>query len=354
MSGSPNYSSRLHLKTQRLRRLKHELARKRIRSVRNAFYRQLWSDASTRLNFQYYHLGSSAHRISNGKRAIEFIGSAIPLDQQETAKRIGDKQLLYKAYQELGIATPPQARFSKSTTPIALDFLRASGGPCVVKPIRDTGGGQGVTVGIDTIASLKPAIKHAATYGDELLIETELSGADYRLLYLDGKLLDVVRRDRPTVVGDGRSTIRDLVKKENSNRLDTPPIKALSLLTIDSDMHNAISRAGWKLDASPEEGMAVRIKGACNQNAAHENHHCEADIDASTLTQINSIIKHFDARLVGVDVICKNITMPMTPDNGYICEINTYPGLHHHFLTTRTSSPTFLVDEILSQALPRT
>src|SRR5688572_32104639 len=54
-----------------------------------------------------------------------------------------------------------------------------------------------------------------------------IAGASYRLLYLEGRLIDAVRRDPPTVTGDGYSTIRRLIAHENRRRLERRPFTAL-------------------------------------------------------------------------------------------------------------------------------
>ena len=77
-------------------------------------------------------------------------------------------------------------------------FLRATdGADCVVKPATGTGGGAGVATGIRTRWQLARAAAAAAVYSDELLIERQVEGDNYRLLYLDGELLDAYVREAP-------------------------------------------------------------------------------------------------------------------------------------------------------------
>lgn len=351
MLSVPDIFSKLNGKVQKVRRLQHERARRRIRSVRREFYAELWQQASQRLNINYHRVSPYLHRLSKGEACIEIIGGAIEFDKPAIAESIGDKQVLFEAYAALGIPSLPHLVFSANNAECALRFMHDQPVACVVKPLRDTGGGQGVTVGVDTPEQLYSSIKHASTYCEDLLIEAEVQGADYRLLYFDGALLDVVRRDRPGVIGDGKRTIKDLILDENAMRLMQKAVTALSLLTLDDDMFNTLAKTGWSLGSIPREGQHVQIKGACNQNASRENHACVNAVHPETESAILSILNHFKARLVGVDLICKDIAAPMTPDNGYICELNTHPGLHHHFLTTRTQAPTHIVDDLVRAAL---
>ncbi len=348
MDGASVLFSRLQKKTQKLRRMEHERARRRIRSIRQEFYADLWNETARRLQFEYQRIAPNKHRISNNTSSIEITGGQVPLDDASTAERIGNKSHMYAVYRDIGISVPPYKVFSKRADHIAAEFMNASATACVLKPARDTGGGQGVTMGIDTPTKLSRAIRHSATYCDELIIESEVEGAAYRLLYLDGELLDIVRRNPPCILGDGKRSIRELVREENSLRRKASPISALSLLTIDDDMVNTLDRAGLQVGAVPRLDESIQVKGACNQNAKRENQHSRSTLHPQTEMQIQTIIDHFEVRLAGIDLVCKDISAPMDPKNGYIFEVNTYPGLHHHFLAIRDQKPNFITDKVVS------
>ena len=100
-------------------------------------------------------------------------------------------------------------------------------GDVVVKPMASWAG-QGVTVDIKTPEALKKASLYASRFGDKLLIEKHIQGDSYRLLFLNGELIDAVRRDPPQVKGDGKHTIKQLIDRENEKRLNGNEIIALS------------------------------------------------------------------------------------------------------------------------------
>ena len=340
--------SYLRKRTQKLRRLQHERARRRIRSVRQEFYADLWREAALRLQFEYQRIAPDQHRISSHNSSVEITGGQVPIDKAGTAERIGNKPAMYAAYSEMGISVPPYKVFSNNNDQVAVEFMRATAAACVLKPARDTGGGQGVTMGIDTPEKLSQAIRHSATYCDELIIEEEIEGTAYRLLYLDNQLLDIVRRAPPHIVGDGKSSIRKLVQRENATRREASPTTALSLLTIDADMTNTLARTGRQLRTIPNLGEHVRLKGACNQNTMRENLHCHTSLHPETERQIQAIIQNLGVRFAGVDLICHDVSAPMSADNGYIFEVNTYPGIHHHFLSVRDARPDFITDRVVT------
>src|SRR5204862_3066140 len=120
-----------------------------------------------------------------------------------------------------GFATPPSVEFDLDTLERAREFLAQAGGPVVVKPdgiVKSRfaapdgpGAGRGVTCGVRTAEELQHAARWAALFGSKLIVERQVAGASYRLLYLDGALVDAVRRDSPRVFGDGLKTIGELL-----------------------------------------------------------------------------------------------------------------------------------------------
>ena len=115
---------------------------------------------------------------------------------------------------------PDHRELNVSDFDSALGFMRGSGSSCVVKPANGTSGGAGVTGCVTDAVGLGRARLSAARFDDTLLIERQIPGDMYRLLYLDGKLIDVVRRRSPRVTGDGRSSIMELIIAENRRRLE--------------------------------------------------------------------------------------------------------------------------------------
>src|SRR5258708_31228661 len=99
-----------------------------------------------------------------------------------------------------------------------LHILKTSALPLVVKPAANTGGGVGVSTCVETPRQLLRAIAWARAYGPRILIEGQIPGNCYRVLVMDGEVLDTVLRRPPSVRGDGISTVRQLICGENRLR----------------------------------------------------------------------------------------------------------------------------------------
>ena len=63
--------------------------------------------------------------------------------------------------------------------------------------------GSGITTGISDERALRRGILRAAAYDRRLLIEEQIPGDSFRLVFLDGELVDAIRRGPCHVIGDG-------------------------------------------------------------------------------------------------------------------------------------------------------
>ena len=260
--------------------------------------------------------------------------SEVRLDDHLTLALMGNKLLTYRLLAEQGLDVPRHARCAPTNLEPAHRLMAETGKPVVVKPVSGTGGGQGVTTGVTDAKSLRRAAWLASRFDPDLIAEEQIEGASFRLLYLDGKLIDAVRRDPPRLVGDGNSTIRQLVKAENRRRLTGRPFTALSPLRLDRDAQNYLTAQGLFPSSVPAADAIIVVKRAVNENTAAENHMVCGEVHPATAALGARLVKNLGVRFAGLDVLCRDISKPLTRANGLISEVNTTPGLHHHVLVS--------------------
>ena len=87
------------------------------------------------------------------------------------------------------------------------------GGLVVVKP-SDGNHGRGVVVGVSTREQIEAAYQFARAQGPDIVVEQCASGAEHRLLIVDGKLIAAVRGNPAHVTGDGQHTIAELIETQ--------------------------------------------------------------------------------------------------------------------------------------------
>ncbi|HVW00303.1 MAG TPA: hypothetical protein VHB77_08185 [Planctomycetaceae bacterium] len=321
-------------------RLRHAVRRRSraariITAKRTAFYAQIWREAAERCGATVVENADHSFEIRDGNRALNVNCNTTDLDSVETLEFAGNKPAVHRLLSREGLPTPRFLQFGLASLPSALEFLQSvrelPGAACVVKPARDTGSGHGVTTGITSPFELAWAVAAALPLGDDLLIEQQITGENYRLLYLNGGLVDVVRRSPPQVAGDGRSNVSDLLDRLNAERIAQGTGEAQVLVTRTFDLRRTLARQGLRLDSVPPVGSRVILKTVINENSSADNESvrdqvCDAIVDAG-----KRAVSLVGAALAGVDVVTTDISRPLSETGGVILEVNTTPGFHYHY-----------------------
>jgi hypothetical protein len=92
-------------------------------------------------------------------------------------------------------------------------YLKKLGGAAFVKPL--TGSRGDFAQAIAGEVSLLRYLDQVSQYYDAILMQPVVSGLEYRVFLLDGEVLYSARKYSPSVLGDGRSSIRDLLIAHN-------------------------------------------------------------------------------------------------------------------------------------------
>ena len=199
------------------------------------FYKVAWREAADSLEADFETLDQDVLAIRKDGKSTRVCLNYTELDDPVSLRIAGNKPLVHRLLRSQGIPTPAYREFTLKTLTDAAKFLLQHG-TCVVKPAAGTGGGHGVTTGVQTARQLRKASVVAAGHGSGLMIEQQIAGANIRLLFLDGQLLDAIDRRPPTVTGDGRSKIGQLVDNVNQQRLQAGFSVAQSVLKRDQHM----------------------------------------------------------------------------------------------------------------------
>ena len=301
-------------------------------ALRKRFYQQYWENVANSLNASLEDVGEGFYRINKGKLSTYVKQSDVMLDDHLSLKIAGNKPLTHKLLSEVGYKGPRYLGYTFKELDKALAFMESLDVPAVVKPASGTGAGNGITTEVKTEKQLVSASIFASTINQNLLIEEQIQGDSYRLLYLDGKFIDAIRRDQPVLTGDGSSSISKLIKIENDKRTNFGTVIALSPVTISDEMHTHLGKQGLSLSSVPEQGHTFTLKTVVNENSSNENHIVRDQVHSSIVNLGADLISVLDLKLVGVDLITPDITVPLDQCGGVINELNTTPGLHHHEL----------------------
>lgn len=324
------------------------LRRRSFAAVRRAFYADLWQRAADNIGATIRVVSPGFFEIRKGGFATFVSRSDIMLDDALTIRVMAHKGLTYRLLAARGLAVPDHLEFSLGNMAKAEEFRNAHPGLVVVKPITGTGSGMGVTTAISSAAGLRRAARYAASFNRKLLVEPHFEGGSYRLLYLDGKYIDAIRRDPPEITGDGQASIRGLIARENTRRRAARPITALHPIIIDGECRGHLGKLGLHLASKPAPGVRVTLKGAVNENAAPQNHCVRDIVDGDTVRTGARLVNDLGVRFAGIDLISDDIAAPFSKGRVIFSEINVNPGIHHHYLVANPPKGVPVAEQILS------
>lgn len=325
--------------------MRHQFRQRRIE-----FYEQFWPKVCENEGWEYENLGDQCFRIHDRNRFTYAVGAYLQIDSPAVLSIAGNKVLSRRLLEEMGAPVPAQVAFDLSRLAVAEQFLEEVGGNIVIKP-AEGGGGAGVTTDVSKPAAIRKAAFKAATVYSSVVAEQQVQGANYRLLYLNGELIDAVRRDSPTVVGDGNSRISKLIDHENENRLTQESITALSPLSRDASVKFYLAQSGVSLQHVPAAGELFRVKTATNQNSARDNHRVIDRVHPYYRELGTMVAGRLGMQLLGLDVITESIEEPLPSSRGIVNEINGTPGFHHHELVYGQSGISHVAPRVLESIL---
>jgi D-alanine-D-alanine ligase-like ATP-grasp enzyme len=313
-------------------------------------YELIWRDAADALGAELVDEGEGTFSVHRDGRTVAVRNLVTPIDDRATIDYSLDKPAVAAELAKRGIPVPVNLEFRARELSRARRFLAEHRGPCVVKP---AGGfaGLGVTCGVRTQGDLFRATLAAAAYDARLIVERQVPGEVYRLLFLDGVLLDVVRRRPAQVTGDGSSTVLALIAAENRRRVEARGFAGLTLIRPDLDCILALRAAGLGPRQIPADGVRFAVRTANGDGGAADTEsvdpvQCEAIVrDAAAACEV------VGARLAGVDVATSDLGLDLRTAGGAVIEVNVPPGLHFHYLVADRSRATPVAVPILRRLL---
>ncbi|UCD63475.1 MAG: hypothetical protein JSW34_12115 [Candidatus Zixiibacteriota bacterium] len=304
-------------------------------------YREMWRAAAAELGAGFNVLSDKIWEVRLGGRTTRIHNDILELDSPVTLQLAGMKPLVYQMLAEHGLPIPAHTVFRLDVTGKAYRFCENHRQGVVVKPARGTSSGQGVTTHIIKRKEVRRAAVLASLYCPELVIEPMIPGECYRALVLDGRTIHAVCRRGPRLTGDGSTSVAGLIEAENARRRGA----GRPLLDIDRDTLFTLSYQLLSLDSVPANGQTVIVKSVADPVRKRVEVRTVYNEDVTELV-CDSIKRAAEkaagiigSRFVGVDFITTDCTRPLEETGGVFNELNTTPGLHHHFDREKEAYP---------------
>jgi D-alanine-D-alanine ligase-like ATP-grasp enzyme len=202
------------------------------------------------------------------------------------------------------------------------------GFPVVVKPI-DSGKGNGVTANVEGLGELESAFAKASPFSARgVIVERHVAGEDHRLAVFGGRLAWVVRRSPPRILGDGQSTVAQLVEQAIESR-SAADIEAgfINPLAVDDDMLAVLAKQGLELNDRPPAGRSVQLRSIANMATGGTLVDCTAQTHPDNREMAEMIARSFRMDAVGIDFITTDISRSWREGGSAVIEVNATPGI---------------------------
>lgn len=294
--------------------------------------RCFWEEAKKRgIKMKEFHLGPICDIFIaeyNGK-TITFDGLPRPdISESSSLKWMDNKGIMKVKFQKEGIPVANGGvAWNKKQ---ALRIFNKINKPVITKPNLGSRS-RHTTIHINTEKDLIFAFKKAKKLSPLVVVEEELSGNLFRGTLVGEKLVGVIERDAPKVIGDGIHTLRELYEEENKRPERGGPL--YHNIILDKDSETELERQNIKLEDIPQNGQIVTFSQKTSRGCGGTTTEVTDIVHPDNKEILEHIGSYLKDPLVGVDFIMKDITKSWKEQkNSGVIECNSLPfiDLHHY------------------------
>jgi GNAT-family acetyltransferase (TIGR03103 family) len=259
-------------------------------------------------------------RLAYGGRSIRCREALTDLTSSVALSICDDKAVTRRIVEQAGISVPAQLETEDAGE---IERFLAEHGALVVKPARGEQG-RGVAVGVETPEAVAAAVDNARRICDRVLVEAFSRGEDLRLIVIGFELVAAAIRRPAQVVGDGRSTVRQLIAKVSRRR--AAATAGESQIPLDDETLRCIGDAGSSLDEVLPDGQQLSVRKTANLHTGGTIHDVTDEVHPDLAAAAVTAARVIDIPVVGIDLIVASHTEP----NYVFIEANERPGLANH------------------------
>lgn len=209
------------------------------------------------------------------------------------------------------------------------------GFPLVIKPV-DGNHGRGITVNINNLEDALVAFHAAKAVSNSVIIEKFITGEDYRLLVINNVLVAAALRTPANVIGNGRSTIQQLIDEVNSDpRRGFGHENVLTKITTNDLTLGLINSAGYTIDSILPAGERLILKDTANLSTGGTAEDVTDFVHPANISMCERISRIIDLDICGIDIMTTDISKPLEETGGAVLEVNAGPGFRMHLAPTK-------------------
>lgn len=292
--------------------------------------------------------------VQFGKKRVSFRQGFVSLNSDTPTSIAANKFATNRLLARNGIPVPNAKAYTKKEYQEGEADFSDLNFPVVLKPTWDTACGKGVICKIPNAAELNALM--AKSYGEYKCLSIEEFQGDlrsYRVLVLDGKVIAVLERNSAHVIGDGKHTIDELIEIENAKRVILKEKVPFGKIQITEETQLIFRELGISSTYIPALNEKIKLRHACNATFGGTvvglNIKAICKENAAMAVRAAEIL---DLKLVGFDVICEDIGIPLDESRGYFIEANYDPDITIHEFAPE-GEPSYPSKQIIKHIMKR-
>jgi cyanophycin synthetase len=246
------------------------------------------------------------------------IGVEIAQDKDDTKRVLGN------------IGLPVPKGDVATTLEGAIEIAEEIGFPVILKPL-DASHGRGISSRLDGPDDITRAWPNARALGKRVVVENFAQGNDHRVLVVNGKVVACAERVAAHVIGDGKSTVRQLIERDNQDsRRGVGHTKILTRLPLDALTEEFLAGQGRTLDTVPARHEQVFLRGTANLSTGGTSIDRTDEMHPDNVTACEMAANAVGLDIAGIDVITADVSVPFRENGAVIIEVNAAPGIRMH------------------------
>lgn len=262
------------------------------------------------------------------------------------AKRtVNHKAALSRVLRSYGLRAPENQVFKPGEAQRAWAWAEPIA-PVVVKP-PDGKLGRLVHVDVSDIDEFEQVFTVVADAEGEVLVEQLVPGVDHRMTVVGGTVAGATRRLAAHVIGDGASTVSELVEAKNVQRARrrNSVHRKLQLGQIE---RAHLSRQGLSPDTVAEANATVWLRGAANVDTGGDAIDATDELRPHEIAYVERAVRELPGLgLCGFDVLLDH----ETGADPWILEINASPVISPHYFPWQ-GQPRDVMSRVLEAMFP--
>ncbi len=267
-------------------------------------------------------------KFSYGNQSFYSVGDTLPFCRKYKPSLVKNKDATKKLLSAHGLCTPKGVLANSFDGAIKKIKEEELSFPLILKPL-DGLRSYGVSWDINSFDQLKNAIIHVkkirniknSLQSKSFLVEEQFSGVEFRVLTLGTEIVACAKRLPAMIIGDGTSTILQLIEMFNKNRDDNFKI------IIDKIVKETLKKNNLTVNHIPQIDEEIQLRDdvmlAHGGRAIDHSQRVSNELKNICITASQSVGLEYS----GIDILIKDTgSNYIIPHEYSIIEVNMHPG----------------------------